>query len=237
MLELFSRVHKKSMSKVPEGILGENDLFSLCDVTVIFGKEKALQNIQFNFKRGDFLFITGDSGAGKTTLLKILSGDEQPTRGMVIKSKNEFFCSEVFQDLRLVPKWTCERNLWCSYDKDLYLSKKRFQEDMLDLCRYLGVQDRLHLNISQANRGLQQKIALIRALLAKPDVLIVDEPTSSLDKGNASRIFDLLSIYNLKKGVSVIWATHNQELVRSFSGRMLHMEKGKVVYSGHACFI
>jgi cell division transport system ATP-binding protein len=238
MFELFSRSpQKKAASFGGISLLREGDYFSLCDVNVEFGPNRVLENIQFNFQRGEFLFVTGDSGAGKTTLLKVISGLQDITNGRYERSNREFFCSQVFQDLRLVSKWTCERNLWCSYDSAIYKDKKAFADDIYDLCRYLGIQDKLHLKISEANRGLQQKIAMVRALLAKPDVLIVDEPTSSLDKGSAHRIYDLLSIYNLKKGVSVIWATHNQELVRSFSGRMLHLDKGKIIYSGHACFI
>ena len=97
--------------------------------------------------------------------------------------------------------------------------------------------DRLHLKVNDANGGLKQKVAIIRALLTRPDVLIADEPTSSLDIDNTRRLFDVLNLYNVKRGLTVIWATHNKELIKSFTGRIIHLDNGRLVYSGNACFI
>ncbi|MBT6325532.1 MAG: cell division ATP-binding protein FtsE, partial [Bdellovibrionales bacterium] len=88
-----------------------------------------------------------------------------------------------------------------------------------------------------ANGGLRQKIAIIRALLTRPEVFIADEPTSSLDYDNAYKLYEVLNLYNAKRGMTVIWASHNRELVKKFTGRVVHLDKGKLVYSGNACFI
>ena len=84
---------------------------------------------------------------------------------------------------------------------------------------------------------MKQKIALIRALLARPNILIADEPTCSLDKESSVKLFEILNFYNLKRKLTVIWASHNRELVKQFPGKIIHLEKGKLIYSGHACFI
>jgi cell division transport system ATP-binding protein len=134
-------------------------------------------------------------------------------------------------------KYTCEENLMFAYDSSLYESKSEFIKDMQELSRILGISDRLKLKVNEANGGLKQKVAIIRSLLTRPDVLIADEPTSSLDTDNAQRLFDILNLYNIKRGMTVIWATHNKELIKSFSGRIIHLDQGRLVYSGHACFI
>jgi ABC-type multidrug transport system ATPase subunit len=216
-------------------------LFYLEDVSVQFGEIRALKNIQLSIERGEVLFVTGASGAGKTTLLKVLSGIQEISFGKIqlppFEGKKSVHISNVFQELRLLGKYTCEENLQFAYDPDLYISKTEFQNDLLELARILGIKDRLNLKISEANGGLKQKVAIIRSLLTRPDVLIADEPTSSLDTDNARRLFDILNLYNAKRNTTVLWATHNKELIKSFSGRIIHLENGRLVYSGSACFI
>lgn len=226
----------------PSGPTGP--IFYCEDVSVQFGEIRALKNIQLTIERGEVVFVTGASGAGKTTLLKLLSGLAEPTSGKIIRpnafnsnSKKSLYISNVFQDLRLMGKYTCEENLMFAYDSSVYNSKNEFIQDMHELCRILGIKDRLGLKISQANGGLQQKVAIVRSLLTRPDVLIADEPTSSLDTDNARRLFDVFNLYNAKRGLTVVWATHNKELIKSFSGRIIHLDNGRLVYSGHACFI
>lgn len=213
-------------------------LFQLQDVSVLFDSIWALKNVQLNIVRGEVLFITGASGAGKTTLLRLLSGELAPSSGRVLRvDPKHCFMSQVFQDLRLMLDRTCEENIMMSYDPALYSKKKDFLRDMSELCRILGVTDRLNLKMRNANGGLKQKVAIIRSLLTKPDVFIADEPTSSLDAQNAKKIFDILNLYNVKRGLTVIWASHNRELVKSFTGKIAHLDAGRLVYSGHACFI
>lgn len=211
--------------------------FYLQDVTVDFGTIQGLRNVQLSISNGEVLFITGSSGAGKTTLLRVLTGELEPTSGEVVLPPRRKFVAPVFQDLRLLEKKTCESNLWVSYDKSIHGSKKDFQNELNELTRIFGISDRLNLKVNKANGGLKQKIAIVRALLTRPDILVLDEPTSSLDAANAQKLFDVLNFYNTKRSLTVIWATHNRELVKKFSGRIVHLDRGKLVYSGHACFI
>ena len=214
-----------------------SNLFFLEDVTVDYGGKKALRNVQLSIEKGEIIFITGVSGAGKTTLLKVLSGEITPTSGQVRIPNRNIFISQVFQDLRLMGRMTCRDNLMMSYDSSVYSNKAEFLQDLNELSRVLGIKDRLDLKVNDANGGLKQKVGIIRALLSRPDVFVADEPTSSLDSDNAQKLFDVLNLYNVKRGLTVIWASHNKELVKKFTGRILHLDNGKLVYSGHACFI
>ena len=226
-------------AKTPSsGYLKDQFLYHLDSASVSFGKRKALDSISLLVNPKEILFVTGKSGAGKTTLLKLLAGDISSSSGNITRGlRKKAFVSQVFQDLKLLENKTCEENLWVSYDKSLYKNKNEFYSDMNELTKILGVSDRLDIKVAQANGGLKQKIALIRALLSKPDVLIADEPTAALDKESSSRLFDVLNFYNLKRNLTIIWATHNRELVKQFPGKIIHLENGKLIYSGQACFI
>ena len=239
---MFNQTQNLNQRNMKNSTTQKSPIFYCDDVSVQFGDVMALRNVELKIERGEIVFVTGASGAGKTTLLKLLSGIQDPTYGKMIRpnffeGKKNLFISNVFQDLRLMGRYTCEENLMFSYDSSIYASKAEFMQDMYELARILGVKDRLNLKINDANGGLKQKVAIIRALLSRPDVLIADEPTSSLDNDNTRRLFDVLNLYNAKRGLTVIWATHNKDLIKSFSGRILHLDNGRLVYSGNACFI
>lgn len=219
----------------------QNTVFYLENVSVKFGKIEALKNVHLKIEKGEMIFLTGVSGAGKTTLLRLLAGQIRADEGRTLipqrDPKSNLFVANIFQDLRLIENRTCEENLWTAYDRRIYKNKAEFEEDLNELARILGVKDRLDLKVKDANGGLKQKIAFMRALLTRPDVVLADEPTSSLDYDNSRRLFEILNLYNAKRGMTVIWASHNKELVSKLSGRIIHLDKGRLVYSGNACFI
>lgn len=217
-----------------------NYLFHLDNLSVQFGQIRALKSVQLTIYPGEILFVTGPSGAGKTTLLSVLGGLLKPTAGKAILPSDQdskHFVTSVFQDLRLMSKLSVEKNLWMSYDSSIYNSKNDFFRELENLCRYLNVLDHLNQTIEDCNGGLKQKVAMIRALLSRPTAILADEPTSSLDKDNSYRLFEVLSQYNHKKGLTVVWATHHKELIKQFPGKIAHLDSGKLIYSGHACFI
>lgn len=217
--------------------LKDQFIYHLDNIHLSYGKLQALKQVTLTVNPGDMLFLTGKSGAGKTSLLNILSDHLTPTKGRVYGMTEDRFIARVFQDLKLLEDLTIEENLWYAYDKSIYKSKSEFVSDMNELVTLLGIKDRISLKVSKANGGLKHKAALIRALLTRPQVLLADEPTASLDKESAHKIFDLLNFYNVKRNLTVIWATHNRELIKNFPGKIVHLENGKLVYSGHACFI
>jgi ABC-type lipoprotein export system ATPase subunit len=218
----------------------QNYLFHLDNLSVEFGNIKALKSVQLTIYPGEILFVTGPSGAGKTSLLSVLGGHIEPTSGKAIlpQSRNsKHFVSTVFQDLRLIQKKTCEENLWMSFDGAIYDSKNDFYRELEDLTKLLNVYDHLNQKIEDCNGGLRQKIAMIRALLSRPTALLADEPTAALDKDNSYRLFEVLNHLNHKKGLTIVWATHNKDLIKQFPGKIAHLDAGRLVYSGHACFI
>ncbi|MBT3983622.1 MAG: ATP-binding cassette domain-containing protein [Bacteriovoracaceae bacterium] len=220
------------------GFSSNDSLFYLDGLSVDFNGKLALDSIQLKVERGEILFVTGPSGAGKTTLLKVLSGDLKPTEGRLLTpDPSRHFCTTVYQDLKLEPSLSCEANLSIAYDPSIYKNKKEFEKEVSELTSYFSIEDSLGLKIKDCNGGLKQKIAIIRALLSRPDILLADEPTSSLDQRNSEKLFEVLSYYNSKRKMTVIWASHNRNLVGQFSGRIVHMDNGKMIYSGHACFI
>jgi ABC-type methionine transport system ATPase subunit len=77
----------------------------------------------------------------------------------------------------------------------------------------------------------------VRALLGRPYVLLADEPTSALDRDSTLKLYELLTYINQKHQMTIIWASHNRELVKKFNGRIIHLEQGKLIYTGHSCFI
>jgi cell division transport system ATP-binding protein len=146
----------------------DQTIFSLEDVSIRYGDIFAFYVINLNIYQGEILFITGASGAGKTSLLKLLAGSIRPTKGRVLFPNNflknkKFFSVQVFQDLRLMDTQTGEQNLFQSFDRKIYDSKNSFVSEMKELCRAFGIIDRIHLRVIDANGGLKQKIAMVRA--------------------------------------------------------------------------
>ena len=234
MMDIFLKKNLKTQS--PR--MRDQFVFYLEKVGVKFGTTHALRDITLTVNPGEILFITGKSGAGKSTLLNLLVGDIDPTSGKVFGvNQTHRFCAQVFQDLKLFEHQTCEENIWYSFDRKIYKSKNEFYSDMMELVKVLGFTEKLQLPIAKANGGLKQKVAMVRALMSRPNILIADEPTASLDKESSVKLFDVLNYYNVKRQLTVVWASHNRDLVKQFPGKIVHLENGKLIYSGHACFI
>lgn len=233
IIDRSSAGSRSHFSNLPTG-----PLVFLDGVAMDFAGHRALESIQLSLQPGELLFITGPSGAGKSTLLKILSGDLRPTQGrVVVASKGRANFGQVFQDLKLIEGETLRENLEWSYDSELWKSHKEFVTQLKDLAHFFEFENQLNKSLDKVNGGLKQKVALVRALLSSPDILVLDEPTAHLDFRSSQRVFEAIQFYNSKKGMTVVWASHDRELVRKFNGRIVHIEKGRLVYSGNACFI
>ncbi len=222
----------------------KTNLIRLNDLAVKIKNKNILSNIDFMVHEGELVFITGATGAGKTTLLNILSGDYwgYDITGEIVRKKEKnsskkIFISRIFQDLKVFKNKTLLENLNFSYDESIYSDKKIFEQERNDYLRVFGVFDLKNNKVKNTNGGVHQKIAIIRALLSKPDVIVADEPTSALDKKSSFQVFDVLSHLNGRQNTTIIWATHNRELVKNFHGRVVHLENGKILYSGKTCFI
>ena len=206
-----------------------------------FGDLEVLKGITINVAKGEVVSIVGASGAGKTTLLQILGTLDSPSYGeLVISGQTVSNLSRsalanfrnkhigfVFQFHRLLPEFTALENVmmpaWIAGVKDA-VAKKRGME----LLSELGLADReMHLP-SELSGGEQQRVAVARALMNKPDVLLADEPSGNLDSENARVLHDLFFELRDKLELTVIIVTHNENLAAR-ADRTLRMADGVIV--------
>lgn len=219
--------------------LSERPIFQLIGVNVAIERNIILHQIQLIINKGDFIFITGPTGAGKTTLLRFLYGELFNYSGEYIHSlqtpKGDYFISRIFQDLKLFNELTVSANLELAFDAHLYDDQNQFWQDLKEYAKILGVLEHLDKKVENLSGGLKQKVAIMRTLLSKPDILLADEPTSNLDKKSSIQFFDILNFLNVKRKMTVLWATHNHDLIKNFHGKLIHLERGKITYVGNAC--
>lgn len=200
MRDLFLREKERSH------LLRDQFIFYLENVCINFGKTKALKSVTLKVNPGEILFVTGKSGAGKSTLLNLLAGDIFPQKGKAMGvGRRDLHIAQVFQDLKLLGSQTIEENLWYAYDSKIYKNRNEFYNDLVELVRVLGFEDKLDLKVEKANGGLKAKVAMVRALLTRPDIIIADEPTAALDTESSIKLFDILNFYNVKRKLTIIW--------------------------------
>ena len=200
----------------------------------------ALNDVNLEIERGEFVFIVGDSGSGKSTLIKLLLKELEPTEGLItidgkllkkIKRKQipkfRRRIGVVFQDFRLLK----DRNV---YDNIAFAQKvigesnghiKRRVPQMLSM---VGLAAKYRSYPKELSGGEQQRVAIARALVNEPTILLADEPTGNLDKTNAWEIMKLLEEIN-ERGTTVVVVTHNMEIVKVMKKRVITMKKGVVV--------
>src|SRR5512142_1480977 len=203
----------------------------------------ALREVSFNVGKGEFVFVTGPSGAGKTTLLKILFCAEHADEGqIIIQGLNTFRVKAssipylrrnmgfVFQDYKLLPQKTIFENIALAL-KVVGAPYGEIEQRAFAVLKKVGMQDKRHLTPPKLSGGEQQKVAVARALVNEPQVLLADEPTGNLDHQSAQEVFRLFREINLK-GTTVLVATHDWETVRKMQRRIITMERGRVLDDG-----
>jgi cell division transport system ATP-binding protein len=210
-------------------------IFLLNQVNVYLGGKKVLHDLNLKIHQGDFTFISGPTGAGKTSLLRFLYGEIPSFRGEFLAQLNPntdrpLFIARIYQDLKVFHDRTLKDNLMLAYDPLIYRNRAEFLEQALDFCQLFHMEKDFLRPLEELSGGGKQKVAIIRTLLGRPDVLLADEPTSNLDRQSAIKLFEVLHHLNQKKRMTIIWATHNYEFVRNFSGNLIQMEQGKLVY-------
>ncbi|MDH4469002.1 MAG: ATP-binding cassette domain-containing protein [Bacteriovoracaceae bacterium] len=243
LLSRNSHLQKSTTSKTASAFGPIDDhknwpIFLLNQVSVFLSGQKILSDLNLKIHRGDFVFISGPTGAGKTTLLRFLYGELPSYRGEYLAQMNhqnhsqgkELFLARIYQDLKVFHDRSLKDNLMLAYDPSVYQSRAEFLEQAIDYCQLFNMEKDFHRSLDHLSGGGRQKVAIIRTLLGRPDILIADEPTSNLDRQSSIKLFEVLSHLNQKKRMTVIWATHNYEFVRNFSGRLIQMEQGKFVY-------
>lgn len=205
------------------------------------GAVKVLDGVDLTVERGEFVSVLGASGSGKTTLLSILGGIERPTEGSVLldgaditrmKEKQLAVLRRtklgfVFQFFNLAPYLTAEQNILvpvCLAGK----TRKSVLSRLDGLLDFMGIADRRHALPSQMSGGEQQRAAIARALIFKPEIIFLDEPTGNLDSKNAEEVMRLLSTVNSEFGTTIIQVTHSESNAL-YGGRIIRISDGRIV--------
>lgn len=214
---------------------------SVENLTKIYGKGAArihaLDHVSFTIEKGEFVAITGKSGCGKTTLMNAISLIDQDVEGeiryngekMESKQQKEAYRGAhigiVFQFFNLVPVLTVQENIALPY---LVHGQKVPEEDMEKALSELGLLDKRHSLPDYLSGGEQQRVAIGRAIITRPSLLIADEPTGNLDSGNTEKIIRLFQMLNEKYHQTIILVTHDG-YVSGAASRKIQMMDGKIV--------
>ncbi len=201
---------------------------------------RALSNVGLHVEQGDFLFIVGSTGTGKSTLLKLIYREELPSEGSVIVAgqnvgklrggripKLRRSIGVVFQDFRLLP----DKTAWENVAFALYVTgcpRKEMRVRVAEALDLVGLLGRSDAYPHELSGGEQQRIAIARALVNKPQVILADEPTGNLDPETSWEIIQLLEQVN-SRGTTVIVASHDQHIVDRLRKRVIRLEDGGIV--------
>ena len=209
-------------------------MITLDSVSKSYAKgQPAVNNVSLHIEKGEFVFIVGNSGSGKSTLIKLLLKELEPTSGTIkvngqILNKMKRWrvpkyrrgVGVVFQDFRLLK----DRNVYENVAFVCSIIKKRVPE----VLTLVGLAEKYKSFPKELSGGEQQRVAVARAIVNRPDILLADEPTGNLDPGNSMEIMKLLEEIN-NRGTTVLVVTHNREIVNSMKKRVITMRKGVVV--------
>ena len=216
-------------------------MIKLTGIHKSFGQLEVLKGIDLHIKEGEFVSIVGASGAGKTTLLQIIGTLDTDNEGEVIingvnikklsdKQLSAFRNKElgfVFQFHQLLPEFTALENV-CIPGYIARRDSKEVEEKAKELLTKLGLQDRFHHKPSELSGGEKQRVAVARALINDPKLILADEPSGSLDSGNKKELHSLLRKLCNEYGLTILLVTHDNELAET-SDRIIEMKDGVIV--------
>jgi len=199
----------------------------------------ALQGVDLEVEKGDFVAILGPSGSGKSTLLNLLGALDKPSSGSVrigdsdVSNLNDSELALlrrrigiVFQFFNLVSRLTARENveLPLSIANVPRSTRRQVAEELLDL---VGLEDRMTHKPSELSGGERQRVAIARALAAKPRFLLMDEPTGNIDSKTANELMTLVKDLNAKHGMTIVMVTHDHSMAK-YASRVLHLLDGQI---------
>ena len=200
----------------------------------------ALNGVNLKIKKGEFVFIVGDSGSGKSTLIKLLLRELVPTTGEIYVNGENLArlkhrqvpmyrrnLGVVFQDFRLLKDRNVYENVAFA-QRIVQTPSREIKKNVPAILSIVGLAGKYKAKPKQLSGGEQQRVAMARALINKPPILLCDEPTGNLDPKNSWEIMKLLEQIN-KRGTTVIVVTHNREIVNEMQKRVITLKKGVVI--------
>ena len=214
-------------------------MIRLYNVSKSYGNIYALKNINLRVGKGEFCYITGPSGAGKTTMLKLLYGAIRPTEGKLLVGGHDVGKMKastlpqlrrnigiVFQDFKLISRRTVADNIGLALEV-LGTPRNVIRKRVSAVLSIVGLQGREDIYPQYLSGGEQQRVAVARAIINDPSILLADEPTGNLDGAMAIEVMEILQAINLR-GTTVLVATHDAALMQRFPYRKLQFRSGKL---------
>lgn len=218
------------------------DILKVENLSKVYGKGatavKALDNVSFSVKKGEFVAIIGASGSGKSTLLHMLGGVDRPTKGKVFVDNTDIYnlnetnlaifrrrhIGLIYQFYNLIPVLTVEENITLPLLLDGHkVDDKQFKE----VVETLGLGQRLDYLPNQLSGGQQQRVSIGRALINNPALMLADEPTGNLDSKNGTEIIELMKMFNKTYNQTLIMITHDERIALQ-ADRIITIADGKV---------
>ena len=200
----------------------------------------ALDHVNVDIKKGEFVFIVGASGAGKSTFIKMLFREELPTSGKLMVNGHDVVHMEhrevpylrrelgvIFQDYRLLPDKTVFENVAFAMQV-IEAPRRLMQRSVNSVLDVVGLRDKYKCFPSQLSGGEQQRVAIARAIVNDPAIVIADEPTGNLDPDTSWDIMDIFKRIN-KAGTTIVMATHDRAIVDTMKRRVIAIENGQTV--------
>lgn len=200
--------------------------------------EPALDDVSLEIASGEWVFVVGASGMGKTTLLKLLYREEQPDAGRIIiggsdvrtvpGSRLRRTMGIIFQTFRLLDKKTAFENI--AYGAEVLATPPKIvRERTREILELVGLANKANRLPGELSGGEQQRVAIGRALINRPRLILADEPTGDLDPENSSRVIDILDTVHRRDKVTVLFATHAVDIVDRLQRRVVRLEHGRVL--------
>ncbi len=215
-------------------------MIRLENISTVYDDFLALDNIDLQIKDGEFVSLVGPSGAGKSTLLRLMTREIKPSQGTVYIDGvdiSELTAAQVpllrrkigtvFQDFKILSRKNAFENVAFALEVSGAESEE-IAEDVPKVLNIVSLVDKSNNFPHQLSGGEKQRLAIARALIHRPRILLADEPTGNLDMVNGYDVVKLLMKIN-EFGTTVILATHNREVVNAIGRRVISMEKGKIV--------
>jgi len=214
-------------------------IIQMFHVYKIYGNKEVISDISLNVKTNEFLFLTGPSGAGKSTMLKLLYVGEPISKGQIIIdglnlvriTKHNVHVLRrkigiIFQDFKLIISKNVYNNIALVLEAKGY-SRKKISQKVNSILELVGMKKLAYAYPPSLSGGEQQRVAVARAIVDDPPIILADEPTGSLDPDSAISIIELLNDYH-KRGGTVIIATHDRSLINGTNRRVVYLDNGMI---------
>jgi putative ABC transport system ATP-binding protein len=219
-----------------------NNIITVKNLSKTFGKVKAVQDVSFEIKKGEFIAIQGQSGSGKSTLLSLLAGLERASKGEIhIEKENICAMNEdqlaifrrnnigiVFQFFNLIPTLNTIENIAIPLFP-VKMDKKTMFKKAKDASAQVGLSERLDHYPNQLSGGEQQRVAIARALINTPKVIFADEPTGNLDANTSKKIIAILKELHKNKRLTIVMVTHDDAIAKE-ADRIIKVRDGMIYH-------